>query len=254
MRKFVAYIIAVFIGAVACVNKTDVYDPVRQITFQPAKGNMTKVVDDLVYPTDIPFIVWAYASSILIDGQEVSFSDGCWTAANDYYWPSAPQTTDFYAWSPSDAPAEFSLNSGVSFNGFNINRHSDFLYARPVTGASKPAADIPVSLIFETPLSEVEFHVYASAEDNVTIWLTGIDLLDINTVGDFSLLPYANWSALSEPVDETVFEGKQELSDKPVIAGEATLVIPQHIRPVVHYMYMRKHPPYLLIRNLISRL
>lgn len=238
MKKLVVYITVMLVGAVACINKPDVYDPEIMITFQPAIWNTTKSAYTQVYPSDVPFKVWAYASSILIDGQEVSCTDGQWTIAKDYYWPSSPQTTDFYAWSPSYASAGFSLDEGISFNDFDVHEDSDFLYARPVKGALKPLVETPVSLIFETPLCEIEFYVYASAEDNVTIWITGIELQEMYTTGNFCLLPSENWSGLGDPSDTTVFNGKLELSAKPQIVGKMTRVIPQHIRPVVHFMYM----------------
>ena len=180
--------------------------------------------------------MWAYdGSGAVMDGEEVYYHNGRWNARSESYWAS--DALDFYAYSPADAPAEVSEDTGILFEGFDIAKNSDFLCATPVIGCRKPETDLPVYMIFESPLSEVEFQAYSSSEDRVRIWITGLELKEVAHAGDYRQVPSPKWTGLDNRKDVSVFQGRLELTEAVQKIAEAVLVIPQKVRPVLSYEY-----------------
>lgn len=239
MKNWIAYAFIVFVSAVSCIDKPDVHDPDRLIRFSAAIDNPTKTEGDVMsYPTNKPFKVWAYTPVALIEGEVVSYSNECWMTEEEHYWPSTPQTIDFNACSPADTPVEYSQEEGVIFRGFDTSVNSDFLYALPIQEVSKPYTDSPVNIVFKSPLCEVDFFAYGTSEDKVSIWVTGIELPQTYSIGNFNSFPHVTWSELREPEDLRVFEGKTLMQGRPQQLGEVNYIIPQIIEPIVHYTYM----------------
>lgn len=240
MRNFISYLSMVFVGATSCINTINVPESYQRIYYEAAIGANTKSYGSLneTYPPDVPFNVWAYSDSdIVIGGEEAKYIEGIWMTEKEHLWPSSAQALDFYAFSPAGSPAGITKETGVYFKGFDINSHADFLCATPVLRAVKPKADAPVCMIFQTPLCEVEFNVYTSSEEKTSIWIDSIELLDYAQEGDYSQMPIETWSGLRNVVDITFFEGHLDLTYIPQIIGSSTLMIPQRLKPVIHYSY-----------------
>ena len=238
MKKRFAYHIVVMVVAMSCINRPDMSDHDRKIVFGAIIGNNATSHDKDVeaYPAEIPFKVCAFCDEgVVIDGGVFTYTDDLWSAQPAYLWPSS--SVDFYAFSPFSAPAEILRDKGVIFNDFSIAEHRDFLYANPLKEYSKPEIDIPVNLVFETPLCEVEFYAYSSSEDRVTTWITGLELHDVAHMADFVQLPTASWTSYDDFKNVEIYHGRHDLLNISQKVGETVLIIPQHLKIIVRYSY-----------------
>lgn len=238
MKQVYIHMVWFLVAVVSCINEAAA--PVgseSRIVFDAVIGNDLSVSGELgTYPENVPFKVWAYdGSGAVMDGEEVYYHNGRWNARSESYWAS--DALDFYAYSPADAPAEVSEDTGIVFEGFDIAENSDFLCATPVIGCRKPETDLPVYMIFESPLCEVEFQAYSSSEDRVRIWITGLELKEVAHAGDYRQVPSAKWTGLDNRKDVSVFQGRLELTEAVQKIAEPVLVIPQKVRPVLSYEY-----------------
>lgn len=239
MKKWFIYLTLVCVGVLSCINTHDMPEEDIKIVFDAIIDNNTKVMgaDVKQYPENVPFKVWAYSNdNLMIEGNEAVFTDGVWMTYLEYVWPTS--AVDFYAFSPSSAEAEVSRDNGVVYKGFDISKDCDFLCALPVRESLKPDIDVPVHLIFETPLCEVEFQAYTSSEDRVTTWITDVELFNVAHVADYAQLPGETWTGYDDFKNIEIYEGRQELTNISQKVGDTLLIIPQQLTLVVHYSYM----------------
>ena len=227
MKKWSAYIAIVLVVA-SCINKPDISDDATRII----------EFDVVSYPSKTPFKVWAYdADEVVINGHEVMCSDKRWSTEQKHVWPSEQARLDFFAYSPAEAQAQVSKETGITFSGFDISANNEFLCAEPVIGASMPQTDSPLYMIFDTPLCEIEFQAYSSSGEGVAIWINRIELRDLAHIGDFRQLPSKEWSGLKDNRSTNVFEGRIDLTNIPQKVGEDILIIPQKLNPIIYYSY-----------------
>ncbi len=254
MKMNIRHIIIVFVAALnlsSCIDKPIVYEPDRRIAFSAIVDVASKADEGAVlYPEDVPFRLWAYelpdaqkwighemSAISIISGDKVVYNGSDWSTVSDYLWPPRPNQLSFFAYSPAEAVALFTMEDGVMFKNFNALYNGDFLCSLPITDVSKPETDALTEIIFKSPLCNVEFYAYASAEEGTQIWIEALLLKDVRCVGTFTSLPRWNWTELSGEREIDVFRGKQELGETPLILGMNTLIIPQNLKPVLRYSY-----------------
>lgn len=254
MKPNILHILTVFVAALnlnSCIDEPLIYEPDRRIAFNAVVDVASKTDGgSVIYPEDVPFRLWAYELPDAIDwrgnetyangiicGDKVSYNGSDWSTATDYLWPSRPHQLSFFAYSPADAVALFSKDNGMTFTDFNSQYDADFLCSLPITDASKPDTDALTEIIFKSPLCDIEFQVYASAEDGTEIWIEELVLKDLKCAGTFTSLPQWNWSDLSDEQEIGIFKGHQALTEIPHIIGLNTLIIPQNLKPVLRYCY-----------------
>lgn len=237
----------------SCINKVPDCKDDRKVLFGAVIGNANKSEggsEAHIYPQDCPFAVWAYelpsttdwetSSSFahsVIEGEHTRYHNGHWCTEEMHLWPERSSMLNFFAFSPADAEAEFSLEKGVNFEGFSIERDREFLCSVPVNDAQKPDMDATVNLVFESPLCEVEIYAYSSSEDGVELYIRDIELLNLCTTADFHSLPQAEWTELANPKTLYAFNGNCALEDKPVMVVGGLEIIPQDIRLLVRYCF-----------------
>lgn len=243
MLRTLSYILAfVCAGALcSCINDdARILEPDYDICFDVAVASVTKSND---YPTDVPFKLWALYSSEdqessrqYIEGEEVHYSDGVWKTDLRHPWPDSLNLT-FYAVSPTESGAEFSVDQGIMYPDFNLTTDEDFLCTILTDEYEKPETDEPISIMFSSPLCRLEFSAFSSAYEGVELYVTRITLLGLNMTGDFRSLPELKWSGLREAADVVLFEGRLELSEDAVAIGESMNIIPQDLQIKVEYEY-----------------
>lgn len=254
MRINIRHIILVFVAALnlpSCIDEPIVYEPDRRIAFNAIVDVASKANNEAVlYPEDVPFRLWAYelpdaqkwqgnemSAISMISGDKVVYNGNDWSTASDYLWPTRPNQLSFFAYSPAEAVALFTKEDGVMFKNFNALYNGDFLCSLPITDASKPDTDALTDIVFKSPLCDVEFYAYASAEEGTQIWIEGLLLNNVSCVGTFTSLPQWNWDELSGEREIDVYQGELLLEETPLILGMRTLIIPQELKPVIRYSY-----------------
>ena len=229
----------------------------------PSVKAATEIADN--YPTTEQFAVWAYyAQDGVYDlypadgGQTQEFMNmvpvgyvadaATWKPIGaTYYWPKNGSLT-FAAYSPYTTPSNGTydyLATGLDIKGYVVPAAStdqkDLLfserkYNQTVNDMDKETAVDPykgVTLQFNHALSSIVFKVaedvaYESKTPSTVITITSIDILQVNSMGDFNqgltdgpaaTTPAASahfgWTNQSTPVDYNAFTGSQTLSTTP---------------------------------------
>lgn len=170
-------------------------------------------------------------------------SGGYWTTSTKHYWPDAGSLT-FFSYSLANmnsAPTPTISISGVSLNDYSVTTNPDgeILVADIAADKTKNesyAGFTGVPTHFKHKLSKVQFKLALSqyAEAGTEVTLTGLELIDIYTVGDYKYGGYAGdfWdgysglrAAATDPLN--VWSGSQVLGETLENFGKATIVIPQ---------------------------
>lgn len=241
---------AVLLGS--CVSKVPDCSDDRKVIFSAVIGNANKaeLTEELAYPEDRPFAVWAYelpattdwdsSSSFahsVIEGEQTHYHNGHWCTDREHLWPEETQMLNFFAYSPAVARAYFSLERGVVFEDFSLDNDAEFMCSIPINNAQKPDIDATVNMVFRSPLCEIEIYAYSSATDGAEIFVNDVELVDIAAVADFHSLPKPTWDRLGEKKSICVFNGNYSLSEKTSLLKSELKIIPQDIRVRVRYSF-----------------
>lgn len=190
MKKLIYYLSLPLVFA-ACSQVQEDTDNIIEYQAVTAKSQPTKV-DGTVYPTDLPFVSFAFnydaksewtdvkdesdAASTYIDAAEIIYDEdgdniylpGTWHSSKIYFWPKTDKLA-FFSYSPS------ALKNGVSCtpqNGIQVtdydvdsNPDVDFMVADVQADLEKQTVNNPVTTLFRHKLCQVYFSII-SYKDN----------------------------------------------------------------------------------------
>lgn len=239
-RFYVTAAIAASLLATGC-QKTYVIDEVRTpIGFDANLGKQTKaIMDGTAYDINHTFGVFAYAltnNKVWADGattdnpvmNNVEIFKGSgekWRAKGDtkYYWPNDDETSiSFFAYSPYSNGADgalgqtptFDKTDGIQLTGYEHNdarckNDVDFMIATPQKDQkfkSNTENNGVVKTQFAHQMTQVNFTI--KKDDNiandVNLYLTSVQLIDIQNKADFKSLPTPDWTLKEETHDYTI--------------------------------------------------
>lgn len=238
-RFYVTAAIAASLLATGC-QKTYVVDEVNTpIGFEANLGKQTKaIMDDATYKTDHTFGVFAYAltenktwesnpatDNVVMDNVEIKYQTDVWRANNGtkYYWPNDDETSiSFFAYSPYSNGADGALGQtptfdkidGIKLTGYEHNdarckNDVDFMIATPQKD-QKFKSNIEnngvVKTQFAHQMTQVNFTIKKDAKiaNDVNLYLTSVQLIDIQNKADFKSLPTPDWTLKEETHDYTI--------------------------------------------------
>lgn len=240
MKKFLSNslsFVALLLAHSSCVQeRVERFEQDRVITFDAFFSNPTKSIS-----LDDSFKVWGLESGptaeMVLEAESFSPVDGIWRSEREHLWGPDDSMMSFFAISPSDLPATFSIDKGVCVNGFDISASAPDLKFATLTDVCKPQADLPTSIVFQSALCDVEFRAKSVASDDISITITKVTLSDVVTTGDFCTLPSPEWTLGPKKTELVVFEGNVLLTEDAQSLGEVMSVIPQNLRPRITLRY-----------------
>lgn len=180
----------------------------RAIGFDAYTGKGTRVVNDITGDGNASgfnkFIVYgSYAASgqntTVFNGVEVSYSSS-WTYTNEQYW----QTGDYKFAAYSDGNGALSSGPTASYThdgGLQIQNYvvgeKDLIFATiEKPGVDKSTYDgTPVNLTFSHLLSKVKFTFTNTFADNLKVEVSGLQIDNSNTKGNYSGTAWTDLSA-----------------------------------------------------------
>lgn len=207
----------------------------RAIGFDAYTGKGTRAVNDIIGGGSSSgfnkFIVYgSYAASdkntVVFDGVEVSYSSS-WTYTNEQYW----QTGDYKFAAYSDGNGALSGGPTVSYThdgGLQIQNYvvgeKDLIFATiEKPGVDKSTYDgTPVNLTFSHLLSKVKFTFTNTFADNLKVEVSGLQIDNSNTKGNYSGTAWTDLSANTTPI---IYDDKDVNADD--YTPEECYVLPQ---------------------------
>lgn len=185
MKKLLIYLTLPVLFA-ACSKTEDVTDNVIEFKAVAAKSAQTKV-DGNVYPTDLPFVSFAFnydskfkwaevkdtldpAKATYIDAAEIIYDEdgdniylpGSWHSSKIYFWPKTDKLA-FFSYSPASYKTGITCTpeTGIKATSYNVDENPDidFMVADLQADLEKKAVNSPVPTVFRHKLCQVYFTV-----------------------------------------------------------------------------------------------
>ena len=204
MKKIFFSLLA--IAAIAsCAKTEDIYTEdnseilLAPVTSLATKANVNGVIDDIKYPTEENFNVYAYwaneaagsqfgAGETYLNNVEFKNKGAFWGGTTTYYWPKNGSLR-FAAYSPSSLSMAHYLASDVyELNGLNyptnIAQSYDILVAPTSESYTAQTAAKNVSVVFEHALSWITFKLVSAEVANNVFTVTDVIVNDVNTHGN----------------------------------------------------------------------
>ena len=257
MKKFFFSCLA--IAAIASCAKTEaVYTEgeteiqLSPVTALSTKANVNGVIDDIKYPTEENFNVYAYwaneaagsqfeTAETYLNNVEFVNKGMFWGGAKTYYWPKNGSLR-FAAYSPSSLSMAHYLASDVyELNGLtyptDIKKSYDILVAPTTESYTAQTAAEKVSVVFEHALSWITFKLVSAEVANNVFTVTDVIVNDVNNHGNMVADMKADtktWTT-AMPQAITVFDQAQgtnvtttaEIFENGGNTGTKFLVLPQ---------------------------
>lgn len=258
MKKFFISILAV--GALVACTKSEVkYDDASEITFAPVASTVTKgtVIDDVHYPTTIPFNVFSFYAADVEPGPQTDFSKFTKTYLDNktfeykseyglfggrdhsYYWPKNGSLV-FAGYSPdpttfSSASQEYDLENGLTIKGFvqstDTKNTKDLMWFNHTKSSYREVNKVPVKFIHAC--SWLTFYVSSDTED-ANFHIKKLVLNSVKTKADFNgnVPTWKFYDDASYVKDLVVFDSNNNNKipyggDPMRIDDEGVIVIPQ---------------------------
>lgn len=238
MKRLVMCGVAVLALAGCTQNEVLNISSDRAIGFDAYTGKGTRAVNDIIGEGSSSgfnkFIVYgSYANSedqetVVFNGVTVSYSSS-WTYTNEQYW----QTGDYKFAAYSDGNSAFPETDGptVSYThdgGLQIQNYvvgeKDLIFATiEKPGVDKSTYDgTPVNLTFSHLLSKVKFTFKNTFADNLKVEVSGLQIDNSNTKGNYSGTAWTDLSANTTPI---IYDDKDVNADD--YTPEECYVLPQ---------------------------
>lgn len=238
MKRLVMCGVAVLALAGCTQNEVLNISSDRAIGFDAYTGKGTRAVNDIIGEGSSSgfnkFIVYgSYANSedqetVVFNGVTVSYSSS-WTYTNEQYW----QTGDYKFAAYSDGNGAFPETDGptVSYThdgGLQIQNYvvgeKDLIFATiEKPGVDKSTYDgTPVNLTFSHLLSKVKFTFKNTFADNLKVEVSGLQIDNSNTKGNYSGTAWTDLSANTTPI---IYDDKDVNADD--YTPEECYVLPQ---------------------------
>ena len=226
-----ALAISVF-AALSCSEREEPKKLNESILFNVAVSPATKAGEgsDAVYPSDIPFAVWAEGSdgTVLLDNTPCELTDrSYWQPVGGMLWPLKETSYLFYAASPFGM-ASYSEREGITFPDYKLSEGIDLLYTEPVSSNNKHWSNGVMPLEFKHALATLRFSARVTSMPNAVVTVKKISLNGVVSEGSFSSEPKASWRSNDVKSSQTLFEGKAELSENEIVLNPGTRQIPQN--------------------------
>ena len=187
----------------------------RAIGFDAYTGKGTRAVNDIIGGGSSSgfnkFIVYgSYAASdkntVVFDGVEVSYSSS-WTYTNEQYWQTGDYKFAAYsdgnsAFPETDGPtASYTHDGGLQIQNYVVGE-KDLIFATiEKPGVDKSTYDgTPVNLTFSHLLSKVKFTFTNTFADNLKVEVSGLQIDNSNTKGNYSGTAWTDLSANTTPI------------------------------------------------------
>lgn len=184
MKKIFFYL-TLTLAFTACSNIEDDTDNV--IEYNAVAARSTTKVDGSVYPTDLPFISFAFnydsqynwadvketldaESATYIKGAEIIYDEdgdniylpGSWHSTKIYFWPKTDKLA-FFSYSPASFTDGLTCTpaTGIKVTGYDVdsNPNTDFMVADLQADLEKQTVNSPVPTVFRHKLCKVYFTV-----------------------------------------------------------------------------------------------
>ena len=209
----------------------------RAIGFDAYTGKGTRAVNDIIGGGSSSgfnkFIVYgSYAASdkntVVFDGVEVSYSSS-WTYANEQYWQNGDYK--FAAYSDGNGAlsgeptASYTHDDGLQIQNYVVGE-KDLIFATiEKPGVDKSTYDgTPVNLTFSHLLSKVKFTFTNTFADNLKVEVSGLQIDNSNTKGNYSGTAWTDLSANTTPI---IYDNKDVNADDYTHTQEECYVLPQ---------------------------
>lgn len=237
MKRLVMCGVAVLALAGCTQNEVLNISSDRAIGFDAYTGKGTRAVNDITGGGSSSgfnkFIVYgSYAASDknteVFDGVEVSYSSS-WTYTNEQYW----QTGDYKFAAYSDGNGALSGGPTASYthdDGLQIENYvvgeKDLIFATiEKLEVDKSTYDgTPVNLTFSHLLSKVKFTFTNTFADNLKVEVSGLQIDNSNTKGNYSGTAWTDLSANTTPI---IYDNKDVNADDYTHTQEECYVLPQ---------------------------
>lgn len=211
----------------------------RAIGFDAYTGKGTRAVNDIIGEGSSSgfnkFIVYgSYAASdkntVVFDGVEVSYSSS-WTYTNEQYWQTGDYKFAAYsdgnsAFPETDGPtASYTHDGGLQIQNYVVGE-KDLIFATiEKPGVDKSTYDgTPVNLRFSHLLSKVKFTFTNTFADNLKVEVSGLQIDNSNTKGNYSGTAWTDLSANTTPI---IYDNKDVNADDYTHTQEECYVLPQ---------------------------
>lgn len=217
----------------------------RAIGFDAYTGKGTRTVNDITGDGDAQgfnkFIVYgSYSASdqntVVFDGVEVSYTTpssgtSSWTYANEQYWQTGDYKFAAYsdgnsAFPETDGPtASYTHDGGLQIQNYVVGE-KDLIFATiEKPGVDKSTYDgTPVNLTFSHLLSKVKFTFTNTFADNLKVEVSGLQIDNSNTKGNYSGTAWTDLSANTTPI---IYDNKDVNADDYTHTQEECYVLPQ---------------------------
>lgn len=198
------------------------------IGFRPVIGHDTRAQESVPFPEERTFRLWAQKSSngsLYLNDETIRYN-GKWLASK--IWPE--DELSFEACWPTDIPVNFSKSEGIQISNFDCtNGDIDILIART---RDDYEIDSLVTLRFDHILSRVEFRMLHSLPSDMSVRLTGLEVIGFAQTGDYNTRHSRKWSTADYSGSRTVYKAAEgefiEIpSGKAIYIGEDFYTIPQ---------------------------
>lgn len=215
----------------------------RAIGFDAYTGKGTRVVSDITGEGSSSgfnkFIVYgSYANSegqktVVFNGVEVSYTtsgtESSWTYANEQYWQNGDYK--FVAYSDGNGAlsgeptASYTHDDGLQIQNYVVGE-KDLIFATiEKLGVDKSTYNgTPVNLKFSHLLSKVKFTFTNTFADNLKVEVSGLQIDNSNTKGNYSGTAWTDLSANTTPI---IYDNKDVNADDYTHTQEECYVLPQ---------------------------
>lgn len=222
---------------VSCTNDDKDFVGNVSVTFNPAVQAKTRVSG--IYPTDVPFGVWACElrngswednranSVIFMDDVQTSYDGNTWQPLSPYYWKGNAKFT-FMGYSPYGCGAVFSSENGITFENYDVTSGVELLFTAPVADFNYRTAGSCVPLTFIHALAEVEFCVRSMAAEDSIIRVKSLVVDGVAYKGNFRSLPQPAWDVTNDAMSLQFCNSETEVPESTLCVGAHT-VVPQNI-------------------------
>lgn len=207
----------------------------RAIGFDAYTGKGTRVVSDITgagSTTFNKFIVYGSYSisedqeTVVFNGVEVSYTTSSWTYTKEQYWQNG--NYNFAAYSDGNGAlsggptASYTHDGGLQIQNYVVGEKDLIFATQTASVTDKTTYNTAVELKFSHLLSKVKFTFTNMFADNLKVEVSGLQIDNSNTKGNYSETAWTDLSANTTPI---IYDDKDVNADD--YTPEECYVLPQ---------------------------
>ena len=207
----------------------------RAIGFDAYTGKGTRVVSDITgggSTTFNKFIVYGSYSisedqeTVVFNGVEVSYTTSSWTYTKEQYWQNG--NYNFAAYSDGNGAlsggptASYTHDGGLQIQNYVVGEKDLIFATQTASVTDKTTYNTAVELKFSHLLSKVKFTFTNMFADNLKVEVSGLQIDNSNTKGNYSGTAWTDLSANTTPI---IYDDKDVNADD--YTPEECYVLPQ---------------------------